>query len=230
MFSKRDRAWQISKLPCIGQWIFVEQSLLNFPEFHTLLNRIRKGSSVLDLGCCFGQDLRLFAAHGAPTDSMYGIDINEELWNLGYELFRDREKMHAAFFKWDILDENLELVELIGKCDIVIACQFFHLFSLQDQKKALKRCVRLCSEHATLVGYQRGQLEPRNVQRPWGEMYIHNVFSLQKLWEAVSEETNTNWDVHCSVIEFSEWGMEPEDFEWMPRGCNFIKFVCQRLS
>ena len=184
----------------------------------------------MDLGCCFGQDLRLFAAHGAPTNRMYGVDINKEVWDLGYELFKDRDKMQAQFVEADIFDKGSPLVRMQEKCDIIIACQFFHLFSWNGQKEALSCCVRLSRIDSVVIGYQRGQDEAQVVQRSWGDMFIHDLQSFQQLWALVEEETGTRWSMRFSTVSLLEWGMEPEDIEWMPLGCNFIQFVCQRIS
>lgn len=56
------------------------------------------------------QDLRLLAADGALPHNMYASDISRELWQLGFELFRDREK---------IFDPGSGLGRLSGQMNIV---------------------------------------------------------------------------------------------------------------
>ncbi len=40
-----------------------------------MVARLKVGASVLDIGCCFGQDLRYAAADGVPTEKIYSSDI-----------------------------------------------------------------------------------------------------------------------------------------------------------
>lgn len=62
-----------------------------------------------------GQDLRRLAVDGAPTANMYATDIIGDFWDLGYDLFRDRDTMKAEFIKADILDTYSALEALHGK-------------------------------------------------------------------------------------------------------------------
>lgn len=50
----------------------------------------------LDLGTCLGQDVRKLIFDGAPVDSVYGTDLLAEFVEIGYDLFRDEEKLLAA--------------------------------------------------------------------------------------------------------------------------------------
>ena len=53
--------------------------------------RAQAGDRVLDLGCGFGQDLRLVATDGACPQNLYASDISKKLWDLSFELFNDRD-------------------------------------------------------------------------------------------------------------------------------------------
>ena len=46
-----------------------------------------------------------------PHD-LYVSDINKELWDLGFEMFKDRDKMVAKFIQADILDTGPGLGQL----------------------------------------------------------------------------------------------------------------------
>ena len=212
--------------------MFLLPSISNFPQFPVILDWTREGATVLDLGCCFGQNLRLLAANGATPQNMYASDISAELWELGFELFRDRHKMGASakFIKADILDTASDLSQLNGRMDIIIACQFLHLFDWEKQIEAVKRIVRFSRPHSILVGYQRAQVQPREVERPWGRMYFHNEETFREMWCHVERETGSKWDVEVSLVDLREWGMEEEDLEWMPPDRKGINFAVTRVS
>ncbi len=215
----------MGEYPCIGEWLFLLPSISAFPIYQTILSRVKDSATVLDLGCSLGQDLRRLAADGAPSENMYASDLHSELWDMGYDLFRDRDAMKAHFFEADIFDPNSPLRALNGKIDIIIACQFLHLFSWKGQLDALKKMVAMSRPGAILVGYQIGREVPVEVQRPWGVMYYHDVDSFNKLWREVARETGTKWKLEAEMVSLTQWGMEKEDFEWMSadtRGLNFV--------
>lgn len=65
----------------------------------------------------------------APSENMYASDLHSKLWEIGCDLFRDRDAMKARFVQADIFEPDSPLRDLDGKIDIIIACQFLHLFS-----------------------------------------------------------------------------------------------------
>ena len=210
--------------------MFLLPFIPTLPQYPKILARARAGATVLDLGCCFGQDLRLLAADGAPPQNMYASDLKEELWQLGFELFRDREKMCAKFVQADIFDPDSDLVRLSGQMDIIIASQFLHLFDWKKQVLAMKKVVELSRPGSTLIGYQRGQVRAQEVMRPWGRMFFHDLETYREIWHQVVAETSSQWEVETDMVDLRELGMEEEDLEWMPPGQKGINFVVTRQA
>lgn len=205
-------------------------SISSFPEYSEVLARAQAGDSVLDLGCGLGQDLRLLATDGAPPLNMYAIDISRDLWDLGFELFNDREKMTATFVETNVLDSISGLQKLNGSFDVIIANQFIHLFDWEGQVSVIKRVVELSRPGTMLIGYQRAQVPPREIERQWGKMYFHDDETYKSLWQRVELETKSAWDLKVRLVDLSEWGMEEEDMAWMPEGRKGINFVVTRRS
>jgi hypothetical protein len=87
----------------------------------------------LDLGCCFGQDLRKVAHDGAVQENLYGSDLRAEFFEMGYPLFLDKDTLKSKFIAADITDSNSALSELDGRINIIYAGPFLHLFSYADQ-------------------------------------------------------------------------------------------------
>ena len=159
---------------------------------------------------------------------MYASDINQQLWQLGFELFRDEGRMCATFFQGDILDPESDLKQLSGEIDIIIASQLLHLFGWEQQKTAMKSILRLSRVGTTLVGYQRGQLQHQTVMRPWGELFLHDLTSFREIWVELECETGSRWELEAEMVDLRDWGMEDEDLEWMPPGEMGINFAATR--
>ncbi|TVY44458.1 Methyltransferase ausD [Lachnellula cervina] len=232
LHSIRDRAWICAPYPCVGLWMFLMPGILTFPEYPALVARSQQeGVKTLDLGCGLGQNLRLFASEGTPTESMYASDLVADLWDIGYDLFGDEEKMKAHFIQADIFDDSSRLFELDGKMDIIIACQFIHLFDMQGQVAVMKKIVGLTSgPGAVVVGYQRGREVAMKQAMPWGEMFIHDIQTFQEIWEKVGDETGTKWKIDARLVDLQEWGCEKEDMTWMDQDPMGINFVVTRLE
>lgn len=58
---------------------------------------------------------------------------------------------------------------LSGKMDLVIACQFFHLFGWEGQKTAVKQVVECSKVGTAVLGFQIGSVEPKEAETHWGE-------------------------------------------------------------
>ena len=58
---------------------------------------ITRRSSLLDVGCAFGTDIRQFIIDGVEQNQLYGIDVTDTFFNLGLELFGDNGKNSQKF-------------------------------------------------------------------------------------------------------------------------------------
>lgn len=161
---------------------------------------------------------------------MFASDISGELWDLGFELFNDRDKMVAKFIQANVLDTGSGLGQLKGMVDVIIANQFIHLFDWEGQVSVMKKIVELSKPGTILIRYQRAQVPPRELERQWGNMYFHDDESFRKLWQRVEVGTKSKWDLDVKLVDLSEWGMEEEDVDWMPEGRKGINFVVTRRS
>ena len=187
---------------------------------------------LLDLGCCFAQDLRRLAYDGAPTECLYGTDLRLDFMELGYKLFLDREKFHAKLVAGDVFKPNAELDQLNGQIDIIQASSFFHLFDYDEQKTVAKRCIVLLKpqKDSLICGRQVGNVNAGDFQhrtRPHGKMFRHNPESWKSLWKEVGEETGTQWDVQVSQ---QPWTNTDEKYSaYQDPGMMRLSFSLRRL-
>ncbi|KFY60093.1 hypothetical protein V497_03867 [Pseudogymnoascus sp. VKM F-4516 (FW-969)] len=202
----RDRAWKIYPYPCIGMFRFVNVTLLKSPHYPTILSRLKNDNHIfLDLGCCFGSEIRQLTADGAPSENLYGSDLRPEFWELGFDLFRDRERLKSSFLVGDVFDASSELGKLDGKVDILHAASFFHLFTYEQQLEVGKRIVKLLRpvEGSLVLGRMVGNTEPGLLTSKDGKktLYRHNEESWAGLWQEISELTGVKFEVKSHLVD-----------------------------
>jgi SAM-dependent methyltransferase len=186
----RNKAWKVYRYRCVASFYFVNYNLSEaYGEdlYSTILQRLRNGEQFLDLGCAFGLAARNLVYDGAPVDKILSGDLRPEFWELGYELFRDRDKFHGKFRQGDIFDSGY-LNDYEGKIDILHISAVFHLFDLPQQKELVKQLVRLLSTKSgsVIVGRMAGNTVPyyrENPIRPGQVLYQHNEESFRKMFE-----------------------------------------------
>ncbi|OTA83888.1 hypothetical protein M434DRAFT_40138, partial [Hypoxylon sp. CO27-5] len=87
----------------------------------------------LDLGTCFGQDLRKLAYDGALVHRLWASDIEPKFIDLGFKLFNDADKLPRDHFicPGNLLSASPEdkLRILDDKVTILHMTAVFHLFS-----------------------------------------------------------------------------------------------------
>jgi SAM-dependent methyltransferase len=235
---QREEAWNIFPFPCIGQMRFLDFSLATMPSYSWILARLRDSGSpakLLDVGCCFGQDLRRLVADGAPSEDLVGLDLEPQFLLLGYDLFADRESYKGQMVAGDIFDKSPDgpLALLKGSIDIAHAASFFHLFSWKDQVNAGVQLVRLMKNtpEALVLGRHLGssigeeRLSPTNSNV---KMYFHCPDSFKKLWAVISERTGTNWNVNAWLEETTTYSKSADKKKWMDNRIELLYFEVRR--
>ncbi|KAF2104221.1 hypothetical protein NA57DRAFT_70438 [Rhizodiscina lignyota] len=139
----RNKAWKIDPFPCIGQFNFLDLSVSRSPFYPEVLERVKHGHKLLDLGCCLGCEIRAFVADGAPSENLYGSDINSHFLALGYDLFLDKSTLKSTFIAADLFASPSPLDSLNGQMNIVYAASVIHLFDRPGQKKVVQRITQL---------------------------------------------------------------------------------------
>ena len=242
-FIQRNRAWDIWPYPCIGQFRFLDFSISLSPLYSSVLSRLCTHShTLLDLGCCFAQDVRKLVADGAPGENIWGFDLRPDFIELGYELFMDKGILKSHFMTGDVFDEHSRLKELNGNIDIIHAGSFFHLFDWNQQVQVAKRMVEILRPRAgsLVLGRQVGNMtagEFLHRTNEKGTMYRHNEQSLERMWKEVGEVTRTEWKVkarldtiwqgHPALEKGREWTGEQS---WQDKESRRLTFEVERLS
>ena len=183
------------------------------------------------MACCFAQDIRKLVYDGAPSENLYACDLRQEYMDLGYELFRDRDKMTATFINANILEEPGSLDQLYGKIDIIHAASFFHLFGWEDQLKICKRVIKILKpqKSSLIFGRQTGNVKGTEVvPKTHGlhnssTIWRHDPDSFKRLWDIAGRETDTKWKTWAELEE-----RRPD--HWAEDGIRRMKFEVERLE
>ncbi|KAI8965518.1 hypothetical protein F5Y11DRAFT_293717 [Daldinia sp. FL1419] len=202
----RERGFTANPYPCIGLYRFINLTLLSHPLYDTILERLSAPSATyLDVGCCFGQDLRQLVQDGIPSDRLIGLDVSQALMDLGYDLFLDRETIRSRFVIADVFkgaEQGPVWTDLEKRgVDVMHCSAFLHLFTLEDQISAAKNLARLMKQDGMIVGRQMGSVKPGNVAAVRNQTlsYRHNVDTLKDMWQKVGEATQTQWKVEGTM-------------------------------
>lgn len=187
---------------------FLEFSISKAAQYPDVLERVKKGDTLLDLACCFGQDVRKMVYDGAPAENVTGTELEPQFIDYGYELFNDREKLESKFVACDFFSETPDLKE--HSFDIIQAASFFHLFTWDENMEAMSKAIGLLKPKAgsMIFGRQTGVEEPGEMKVPGlrsGAMYRHNPESFKRLVANVGEKTSTKLQVEVEVDKNKRW-------------------------
>ncbi|KIW00033.1 uncharacterized protein PV09_08385 [Verruconis gallopava] len=207
----RDKAWETCPYGCVGVFAFTWPGISRVYVYQQVLDRVKSGDKLLDLGCGFGQNIRKLVYDGAPSENITGADISQAMVDCGFEYFRDRDRLKTKFFIGDVFDEDAPAYkDVAGHFDLVYASMFYHLWDWDGQVKAFIQTIKLLKPvpGSMIFGFQLGATPAGEVQRKRAgkeslkQMYTyqHDEESWRAMWREIETKTSTKWDVDVKGI------------------------------
>lgn len=202
------------------------------PVYTKIISWLQAGDSLLDVGCYLGQDLRRLVFDGAPSTNLYAVDIVSH-WDLGYALFNDKSKFSAKFIEGDILNPHAELSALQGKIGIVWTSHVLHQWVWEGQVEAAIQLSKFSKAGGMVAGCQVGTTDEGGkvvkVKGANNEWFKHDKASFEKMWDVVSERTQTKWDIEVVMRRWEEVGFDVDETAYLGEDARVLFFVATRL-
>lgn len=91
---QRNEAFVLHPWPCIGRLRFLCPSLPTYAAYPRILTKLKSDSSaaLLDVGCCFGQDLRKLVLDGVDPSQLAALDLVPRVLRDGQEALSRRRQ------------------------------------------------------------------------------------------------------------------------------------------
>ncbi|KAI9713981.1 MAG: hypothetical protein M1820_000711 [Bogoriella megaspora] len=234
------RAWKVAPFPYVGQMTWLNPYILLHPSHDRVLSRLKAGASIIDCGCMIAPDLRQLAYEGAPTDRMYGFDIESRFFDISYDFYSDRDRFRGKLLEADVFKSQSPLNNLEGQMDIVWCSKFMHLFNRETQIDVAVRLIKLLkpTPGSMFVGSQNGCEIDYEISLPndgfhaqTRGFWLGNKEGIEKLWKEVSELTGTRWEVEARLFDLRTVGMHKEDgSEYKKRTGYNLQWTCTRVD
>ncbi|KAH9922692.1 hypothetical protein B0H21DRAFT_815090 [Amylocystis lapponica] len=241
-----DSPHQVYPYPCIRRFAFTKLKVSRLPAYNQLLKlgKEREGAIFLDIGCCFGNDIRKAIVDGFPIQNVIGSDLQAGFWDLGHKLFKStHETFPVPFLAGDAFDPAFlplsapfsvspstpaptlsaltTLGPLLGHVSAIHASSFFHLFDEEDQAQLARNLAGLLSPEpgSVIFGMQAGLQEKgfhvgRASERTT-PTFRHSPASFAALWDGeVFEKGMVKVDVALKEAEGTARGDTMFWIEW----------------
>ncbi|KAJ7716739.1 hypothetical protein DFH07DRAFT_762312 [Mycena maculata] len=206
------KAYEVYAYPCIRRFGFVRLKIVKNKAAYDHVLELGKndpGAILLDIGCCFGNDLRKIASDGFPVQNMLASDLRPDFWDMGHELFRSTPKSFPATFiagdafDPEFLDLQPPLTEeppsaapdlhslkslngLHGRLSAIHSASFFHLFSEVKQLELARKLAGLLSPRSgSMIFGCHGGLPTKgfNLGSRGKHMFCHSPDSWRDMWD-----------------------------------------------
>ncbi|TFY73405.1 hypothetical protein EWM64_g10608 [Hericium alpestre] len=173
------------------------------PAYPQLLKLERSGAILLDVGCCFGNDIYKAVADGYPLENVVTTDLHQGFWDAGLKLFKRTPgaEGNIPFIAGDVFDpQNLEGVPVFTtasppRTPKPVLKDLTSLNPLRGHLQLARALGCLLSpESGSMVFGQHGgmpQKGSRETILPGHFMFCHSPESWTELWDGMVFEKGT---------------------------------------
>jgi len=196
-----DKALQVYSYRCIKRGVFAGSRLKMHPCYAKHVLPIIKEARIIDIGCCFGTDIRQLIVDGAKIPHITAVDQFSEFWELGLKLFEDIDNVEKSPLRKCFLAGNIFADEFVDKLkafvgskqdgcelfDIVSMGSVLHLLTEEQIQTTLQLVYKILKPGGIYIGQTAANDEPKWITREvnsstqTGLRYLHSPSSLSEL-------------------------------------------------
>ncbi|KAK9837326.1 hypothetical protein WJX81_006410 [Elliptochloris bilobata] len=182
---------------CIQVFRFLQPKIVDHPFFPSVVEAGRSADAnqlFMDVGCCFGQELRKLILDGYPEACVVASDLTPDYWNFGLELFKDKGRLRVRTAFGSLTDlafvskrPDAAAAALVGAVTYLWAGAVLHVLSKGDAERFVASAHILLAPGGVFFGSTGGSEEAGEWWlTPDGQRkrYLHSPGTLTALLES----------------------------------------------
>jgi len=182
---------------CIQKNSFLTPRIVNHSAYDAIkeiwVSHYKAGTpfKFADIGCCFGTDTRKVVADGIRPEDIYSMDVTDEYWNIGLELFDDGDRLKVNTLFTDVARKEFseDNADLTGKLNVIYTGSVLHVFAEDEVEIFLQNVYEILAKGGTYFGSCAMNSEAHQTEVPTPKKdkrrYIHSPDSLKQLMEKI---------------------------------------------
>lgn len=168
-----------------------------------------------------------------PAQNLVGVELRQQYIDLGFDLFRDRNRLGAKIFQADVLSsaDADPWPQLDGAFEIVNFGMILHCFTREEQAVLFERAIRTLKHDrpgTSIIGLACGTVDGTVENWAGKEVLVHNEDTFKRLVADVEARTDTRWEVDVELdTAFSTWIPK---YHWVNPRVRRLVFELTRLA
>jgi len=219
----RIAAINVHAYKCITDWYFLLIRIKYNPHFAEII-KDAENKLYLDLGCCFGMEMRQLIVDGVKPQNIVGVDIEPKFIEGGFAIFEDKDKLDDRFIIASFLDNSfvdLILKKFGGPVDVIYAGSVIQLLTEKEIVKLVSNVFALLKDGGTFLGQTAGASHAGIFSTPLhGSRFLHSADSLTTLF---NETGFVDIHINEKIIDNPIFSKLTSRRNWL-----FFSFACKK--
>jgi len=220
----RIAALNVRSYKCIKEWYFLLVRIQNNPYYNEII-KDASNKTYLDIGCCFGIDMRQLLIDGVNPQNICGVDIESNFIQSGFDLFEDKHILSDRFIIANFLEEKFYeqiIKKLGGPVDVIYAGSVIHLLEEKDIAKLVLTVFTLLKPGGVFLGQTAGSAHAGIQSLLMGLKFLHSKDSLTSLLRETGF-VDVQVNEHADDDKFHTAGSRGPRENW-----RFFSFACKK--
>lgn len=183
---------------CISQFSYLNPKSNRHPSYEEVIKvgKENQDFKILDLGTCYGQEIRLLIEDGINPSSIVATDLHDIYWNAGIKLYLDDVNpsklgnVSTVFGDWATDVDSIGTSDDIAwkwkeSFDTVLCMAILHVLSNTQSSNLLKRLLHVLKPNGLIFGWCVGAKTAKFWARTpddKDQRWLHDINSLTSMF------------------------------------------------